>query len=491
MKKVLLVYPGYIVREQPLNILYISAAVKAAGHDSRLFEITPYRKRPVWGDPYRVMRQAFEAELASFEPDVVGFSVMSVNMKIALILAASVKRLHPQTLVLFGGIHPTIAPEDTIREDAVDAICIGEGEASLTELLAALEGGRDPAALPGLWVKSGGKVFRNPVRPLVRDVDALPFPDRDALPPERLQAELYGINILSSRGCPFPCAYCQNEFLMDLYRGQGPFVRYRSLDNVFAEIDDVIRRYRPSRLSFSDESFTLTPRRLEEFCREYPKRFSLPFLCQTRPDLVDETAIRRLRDAGCDFINMAIEAGNPAIRNDVLRRNITNEQIVRAFTLARRFGIRTGSFNMIGLPGETLATIRDTINLNKALQPDRIMCTIYMPFKGTALGEKCLEAGWLEHPIDDSEVYYTYVSIRHPALAARTLFGYQGFFDYYVRLPGRLAGLVHLLRLLYELLPTATHRLPAPLRIVREAVIDFVYRMKRLLPSPGFFMKTR
>jgi anaerobic magnesium-protoporphyrin IX monomethyl ester cyclase len=491
VKKVLLVYPGYIVREQPLNILYISAAVKAAGHASLLFEITPYRKRPVWGDPYRVMRQAFERALASFEPDVVGFSAMSVNMKIALILAGSVKRLRPAALVLFGGIHPTIAPEETIREEAVDAICIGEGEETLTELLAALDNGRDLATLPGLWVKSAGRVCRNPVRPLVREVDALPFPDRDALPPERLQAELYGINILSSRGCPFPCAYCQNEFLMNLYRGQGPFVRFRSLENVFAEIDEVIRRYQPSRLSFSDESFTLNAKRLEDFCREYPRRYSLPFLCQTRPDLVDETTMRRLRDAGCDFVNMAIESGNPRIRNEVLRRNISNGQIVQAFTLARRFGIRTGSFNMIGLPGETRTTIWDTINLNKALQPDRIMCTVYMPFKGTALGEKCLETGWLAQPIDDSEVYYSYVSIRHPAIPARTLFGYQGFFDYYVRLPRRLVSLVHALRFPYQLLPAATHRLPPPLRIIREAVIDFVYRMKRFLPSPDFFMKTR
>ncbi len=491
MKKVLLVYPGYIVREQPLNILYISAAVKAAGHASLLFEITPFRKRPLWGDPYRVMRQAFERALAAFQPDVVGFSVMSVNMRIALILAESVKRLRPGVLVLFGGIHPTIAPEETIREDAVDAICIGEGEETMTELLAALDDGRDWSALPGLWVKSGERVFRNPVRPLVREVDALPFPDRDALPPERLQAELYGINILSSRGCPFPCAYCQNEFLMDLYRGQGPFVRYRGLDNLFAEIDDVVRKFRPSRLSFSDESFTLNAKRLEEFCREYPRRYSLPFLCQTRPDLVDETTVRRLRDAGCDFINMAIEAGNPRVRNEVLRRNMSNEQIVRAFRLARRFGIRTGSFNMIGLPGETLATIRETIGLNAAIQPDRIMCTVYMPFKGTALGEKCLADGWLEHPIDDSEVYYTYVSIRHPTISARTLFGYQGFFDYYVRLPRRLHWLVHGLRFLYQLLPAATHRLPPPLRVVREGVIDFVYRLKRFLPSPDFFMRTR
>ena len=491
MKKVLLVYPGYVVREQPLNILYISAAVKASGHASLLFEITPYRKRPLWGDPYRIMRRAFEKALMAFRPDVVGFSVMSVNMKIALTLARSVRRLRPEALVLFGGIHPTIAPGETLDEDAVDAVCIGEGEESLVELLAALDGGREHTSIAGLWVKSNGRVFRNPVRPLIQDIDRLPFPDRAALSPERLQAELYGVNILSSRGCPFPCAYCQNEFLMDLYRGRGPFVRYRSLENLFAEIDEVIRTCHPSRLSFSDESFTLNARRLEDFCREYPKRYSLPFLCQTRPDLVDETTMRRLREAGCDFVNMAVEAGNPAIRNDVLRRNISDEQIVQAFALARRHGLRSGSFNMIGLPGETLATVWDTINLNAVIQPDRIMCTVYMPFKGTALGEKCLEEGWLEHPVDDSEVYYTEVTIRHPAIPARTLLGYQGFFDYYVRLPKRLHRFVHALRYLYQLLPPATHRLPPPLRIIREAVINFVYRLKRFLPSPGFFMKSR
>ena len=491
MKKVLLVYPGYVVREQPLNILYISAAVKAAGHEARLFEITPYRKRPLWGDPYRVMRQAFERAVTAFRPDVVGFSVMSVNLRIARLLAGAAKRLRPEAFVIFGGIHPTIAPEETIREEPVDALCLGEGEESMTELLAALEAGRDPAGLPGLWVKSQGRISRNPVRPLLQDIDRLPFPDRAALPPERLQAELYGVNLLSSRGCPFPCAYCQNEFLMDLYRGRGAFVRYRSLDNLFAEIDEIIRRYRPSRLSFSDESFTLNARRLEEFCREYPKRYNLPFLCQTRPDLVDEATMRRLREAGCDFVNMAIEAGNPAIRNDVLRRNITDAQIVAAFGLARRFGIRTGSFNMIGLPGETVATIRDTINLNAALQPDRIMCTVYMPFKGTALGEKCLADGWLEHPIDDSEVYYTEVAIRHPSIPARKLLGYQGFFDYYVRLPRRVHWLISALRALYQLLPPASYRLPPPLRLVREAILDSVYRLKKLLPGPGFFMRSR
>lgn len=491
MKKVLLVYPGYIVREQPLNILYIAAAVKAAGHRTAFFDVTPYRKRPLFGDEFRVMTVAFDRVLTEFEPDVVGFSVMSVNTKISTVLAGRVRALRPDALNIFGGIHPTIVPEETIADPRVDAICLGEGEGAMTEWLAALDGGGDPSRIPGLWIKTGGTIRRNATRPLLQDIDPLPIPDRGLLDPKRMDAELYGVNVLTSRGCPFPCTYCQNEFLMDMYKGLGRFVRYRSIDNVFAEIDEVIRVFKPSRLSFSDESFTLNKKRLAEFCEAYARRYSIPFLCQTRPDLIDEETIKTLKAGGCDFINMAIEAGNPRIRNSVLGRNIPDEQIVAAFSLARRTGIRTGSFNMIGLPGEDLSTVRDTIRINRELQPDRIMCTVFMPFHGTKLGEKCLAEGWLEHPIDDAEVYYTNIAIKHPVIPVRTLFGYQGFFDYFVRLPRTVRPLVHVLRWIYQLLPPTSAGLPPLLRAVRESLINFVYNMKRFLPSRGFHMKTR
>lgn len=491
MKKVLLVYPGYIVREQPLNILYIGSAVKAAGHTVALFEISPYRRRPLRGDPYRVIKENYAKLCRRFEPDVVGYSVMSVNFKIALELARLTKERSPHVWTVFGGIHPTIVPEETIQESAIDIICRGEGETSFAELLLALDRGDDFTRTEGLWVKRGGEIFRNPVRPLIENLDSIPFPDRDLIAPERLRAELYGINLLSSRGCPFPCSYCQNEYLMDLYRGFGRFVRYRTIDNVFAEIDEVIRKYKPSRLSFSDESFTLNKKRLAEFCGRYAKKYSLPFLCQTRPDLIDEETIRILKDGGCDFINMAIEAGNPRIRNGVLQRNISDEQISEAFRLARQYGIRTGSFNMIGLPGEDLSTVWDTIRLNQRIQADRIMCTVYMPFHGTKLGEDCLAGGWLEHPIDDAEIYYTNITIKHPTIPGKTLFGYQGFFDYYVRLSPRLHPLVHLFRRVYELLPKSAFGLPPLVRAAREGLINLVYNLKRFLPSRGFFMKTR
>lgn len=491
MKKVLLVYPGYIVREQPLNILYISSAVKAAGHAVTLFEISSLRRRPLWGDPFRVIKQKFTEMLETFRPDVVGFSVMSVSYRIAVILAEIAKSRFPQALVVFGGIHPTIAPEETIREECIDIICRGEGEESMTEFLGRFDRGEDFTQTRGLWVKRQGKIFRNPVRPLMENIDAIPFPHRDALFFARLGAELYGINILTSRGCPFPCSYCQNEYLMDLYKGQGRFVRYRSINNIFAEVDEVIRKFRPSRLSFSDESFTLNKNHLGEFCERYAEKYKIPFLCQTRPDLIDEEKILMLKKAGCDFINMAIESGNPKIRNDVLKRHIPTDKVVEAFRLARKHGIRTGSFNMIGLPGEDYGTLWDTINLNKALQPDRIMCTVYMPFHGTKLGEESLSAGWLEHPLDDAEIYYSNITIKHPVISGKDLFGYQGFFDYYVRLSPKWYGAVHFLRKIYQQLPKTSYNLPPLLRAFREMVINLAYKMKRILPNQDFFMKAK
>ena len=488
--KVLLVYPGYIVREQPLNILYIASAVKNAGHKTRLFEITPYRKKPLWGDQYRIIKKKYLETLTTFKPDLIGFSVMSVNYKIATILARLSKKTFPEVPVIFGGIHPTIDPQETIEEDCIDLICRGEGEDSITELLSSLEKGDNFTSIEGLWVKSNGKIYRNPIRPLVNDIDYIPFPDREVLRPSNLQAELYGVNLLSSRGCPFPCSYCQNKFLMELYKGKGSFIRYRSIENVFAEIDEIIHKYKTKRLSFSDESFTLNKKRLKEFCTKYKNKYNIPFLCQTRPDLIDEETIITLREAGCDFINMAIEAGNPKIRNQILKRNIPNKKIIEAFNLAHKYGIKTGSFNMIGLPEEEISTIWDTINLNKLIKPERIMCTVYMPFHGTELGEKCLKTGWLENPIDDSEIYYTYISIKHPSISGKTLFGYQGFFDYYVRLSPSIYWLINFFRYLYQLLPK-THHVAPLLRYIREVFIDFVYKMKKFLPNRGFFMKIR
>ena len=233
--KILLVYTGYTIREVPLNVLYISAALKKAGHTTKVFELTPYKKRPIFGDPNRIIKNAFHQVLKEFNPDLVGFSTMTINLNLARSLARVVKE-STNTPVIFGGVHPTLGPEETINMPEVDMICVGEGEEAVVELVNKMEAKQDFTRTKGIWVKDNGRVCRNPIMPLDNNIDEIPFPDRDVFPSEFYRAELTGANLMTGRGCPYPCTFCQNKAFLEMYKGHGSFIRYRSFENIFQEM---------------------------------------------------------------------------------------------------------------------------------------------------------------------------------------------------------------------------------------------------------------
>lgn len=490
--KILLVYPGYIVREQPLNILYIASVIKDLGLEVELFHLTSYRKRPLLLDKNRIIRHKFMERVKSFRPDIVAFSTMTVNFFITKAMCHWIKAHNREILTLVGGIHPTVDPNGTICSPNIDMICIGEGDEAIRDLLSKMMAGEEYIETKNFWFKQEYEILldgivRNDLRPLISNLDSLPFPDRECLDYKYMHAELYGANIITSRGCPYPCAYCQNKYLMDMCKDKGSFVRHRSLENIFNEIAFLIEGYNIKRLSFTDEVFTLNKQFLFGFCEEYRKQFKLPFLCQTRPDLVNREVLTALKEAGCDFINMAIESGNDHVRKNILNRKIDREKILESFRVCRELGIRTGSFNIIGIPGENLSDIWDTINLNKEVDADRIFCTIFMPFKGTELGAEIPKESIICN-IEDAEIYYSTVTIVHPEISPRTLLSYQGFFDYFVRLDQKYYKLIHLFRYLYKLLPP-THNVNGIIKRIREFFIELVYDLKKYLPHPsGFFI---
>ena len=254
--KILLVYTGYTIREVPLNVLYISAALKKAGHTTKVFELTPYKKRPIFGDPNRIIKGAFRKVLKDFGPDLVGFSAMTINLNLTRSLAGIVKE-STNTPVIFGGVHPTLGPEETINMPEVDMICVGEGEEAVVELVNKMEAKQDFTRTKSIWVKNNGRVCRNPIMPLDNNIDEIPFPDRDVFPPEFYRAELTGANLMTGRGCPYPCTFCQNKAFLEMYKGHGSFIRYRSFENIFQEIEELIDKYKAERFYFSDETFTL------------------------------------------------------------------------------------------------------------------------------------------------------------------------------------------------------------------------------------------
>ncbi len=447
--KILLLYPTHISGEQPLGIMHISAVLKKEGNIVDIFEFTPFRYN-FWGDRFKNVKRAFCEKLKTFQPQLIGFSSATPDYGISLELAELAKQTKKNTKVIFGGIHATVDPETTIREKAIDFICIGEGDEAIVEFVRGLENNGDVTHIKNIWAKKEGTIYRNPLRPLIQDLDSIPFPDRDILNPIYMHRPFIGASFITSRGCPFPCSYCQNKYLMRIYQNKGKFVRYRSIDNVIEEIKITVDRFKIKRVTFSDETLTLNKRRALDFCEIYGKEVKIPFVCQTRPSHFDREIAEALKEAGCVHVSMGIEAGNDRLRNEVLNRNIKREELIEAFAIAKEYGISTASFNMIGIPGETEKTIWDTININRDIQPEQMYATIFMPFRGTQLGELCEKNKWIMKKPYDASSYYFETVLELPTITRNKLFSYKMVFDLLVRLPENKLSYVKCLRWMIE-----------------------------------------
>ncbi|MDP8217405.1 MAG: cobalamin-dependent protein [Candidatus Theseobacter exili] len=231
--KILFVFPNILKYENiSFGIASLSACLKTRGHETGLIDFT-----------YGLSRKKAMKEILKFNPDLIGFSTTTGDFSFSSQLASEIKNIL-DVPILFGGVHPTIEPEESISQEAVDMICIGEGEEALCELVEHLETGEVPTDVKNIWVKKDSQIFRNPVRPLIQDLDSFPHPDRDLFKYEKLlPLRAFEGQVMVGRGCPYQCSYCINPILQDLYRGQGRFVRYRSVERIIDEVKQLIKRY--------------------------------------------------------------------------------------------------------------------------------------------------------------------------------------------------------------------------------------------------------
>ncbi len=402
--RVALVYPDFYqtgcIEGKPqgreyLGSGYLSAVLKRAGHGVSFLHIV---------EP--VTREGFLQWLCAQEAGLVGFSSTSLMFSKVRQMARWVKE-ETGLPVVAGGVHPTLDPLGTLEEESIDLVCVGEGEGALVELAEALEGRGEVDGIPSLAGRWRGRKFANPVRPPLEDLDSLPFPDRSIFDPSRLapdQAER--ITVMASRGCPYRCRYCSNHAQKNVYPPGGRYVRFRSVDNVLAEIEELAADAQGiDHVRFDDDILTLRPAWFREFVREYPRRVALPFICNSRADLLDEERIAALKKAGCKTVCMGIESGNPGLRRDVLGRKMTDRQIIDAFRLCRKYGIGTVSLNMMGFPGEDFSMVLDTVKLNARAEPGVTQITVFYPFPGTELHRECRERGLLA--ADDTDTIFT------------------------------------------------------------------------------------
>jgi len=391
----------FIVKEidnEPHGILLISSVLKQGGHHVSLVVAT--EEDPV------------EAALR-LQPDVVGYTVYTGPHNWYLELNRRIKARLPGVFSIFGGPHPTFFPE-MIEQEGVDGLCIGEGEYATLDLMNALErndnGVRlsDPA-IPNWWFKVNGEIVRNPLRPLLtgEELDALPFADRELLYAAHAQSRRTKIKpFITGRGCPYNCAFCFNKAFSDLYGGKGHRFRRRSPENVIREIKEVTSRHDVRFLLFMDDTFILQMPWLREFMALYKAEIRrdgrpLPFWCQVRANLVTDEKIALFKEAGCVSVSFGLEAGNDRLRNAVLNRNMSREQILNAAEILRRHGIAFMTNNMLGLPTGSLETDFETLDLNAQCRPAYANVFLFQPYPKTELGEWAYEHGWMMGSFDD------------------------------------------------------------------------------------------
>lgn len=364
-----------------LGPMSLSAFLQRAGHACEARVAENYR--------------AFGPWLEREQPHLIGLSVMTGHHQWAASASRFAKARCPSACVVWGGPHPTFLPE-SVGLAGVDVVVRGEGEHAFLELAEAVASGAPWDAVGNTWVKTAGDAIRrNPLRPLIRDLDSLPFPDRGLYRGCRALRRATVHTVMVGRGCPFHCAFCFNPRLRDLYGPQEPYVRCRSVPHVLEEIRRLVRECGLRHVHFGDDTLLAHPGWLREFLPAYGREFRLPFTCLVRADLATEPLIAELAAAGCRGVFFGVETGNEARRIGLLQKEITDEQIARTAAWLKRYGIRFRTYNMLGLPGETLEEAWETVRMNIRIRTDYPWASLFLPYPATALGEEARRRGLL------------------------------------------------------------------------------------------------
>lgn len=364
---------------EPIGIMTLSAFLKQKGHQCNFIDV--------------VLERNYIKKIKEIRPDIIAYSITTGGHVFYQHLNAMLKK-KMSFYSIFGGPHATFFPE-FIEEEGVDAVCRGEGEYPLLELANALESRKDHTRISNLWVKHDGQIVRNEVRPLLENLDSLPFVDRDIVNKYNHYKKMHRRIVLTGRGCPYNCSYCFNHSFNNLYQGKGKIIRKRSVNHVMQELKDIYERHRPRRFQFSDDIFILDKQWCSDFCERYRAEIKIPFIAYTRTNLVTDEIIKKLKQAGCQTIYYAIESGNEYIRNKILNRDISEKTILDAVYIYKKYKLRTCAQNMIAIPDETLSMAFETVELNIKCRPDYAWCSIFQPYPRTRLGAYCREKGYI------------------------------------------------------------------------------------------------
>ena len=396
--KVAVVYPR--LRHQtksflpPLGPTLVATMARDAGFRVRMFDssfdedLTPLKR-----------------DLKAFTPGVVASSVTSDLYPAAQEVSRLARSLGAVSVM--GGPHASLERGRLLEQTpSLDVVVAGEAEDSFVELLQCLRQDRPPEGVRGVIMRRGDQVLENPSAPWHQDLDAFPFPDRELLPTYHRYSDSGFTELILSRSCPYACKYCQPTLsrVAGHYRKRGPI-------KVVDEIELLYRRYGNDSFLIDDDLFVFDKRWLRAIVEELERRElagKLRFVALGRPDTFDEEAASLLSRMGLYYLLFGVESGSQRML-DALGKKVTLEQIRRAFRLAKRHSFRTHAFVILGAPGETPETLRQTEELIRQLQPSSVFISLFAPTLGTYFYEELLEQGLLNLRSSEHSSYYSWM----------------------------------------------------------------------------------
>jgi len=381
-----------------LGVEALSAYLRAHGHETSLvYEPRPFSAGS--GTDARFLARLLEpsvedtaARVVASKPDVVAFTSYSVTQRWSVEVARAIKRSR-RVPIVFGGPHVGAAPDRAVREESIDAVVEGEGEGALLDLVeCAAPGGFGRRDIPNVTMRGKLVPSRNPPRPLVQNIDELPFADKSIFYDEApgLEREYY---VVSRRGCPFRCSFCEYSTFPKQYPGEKP-VRRRSVDHLMRELAPWMARGRMKKIFFWDAIFTLDNRWMAEFAERYRTEIGIPFECYTHPHAMNREMASLLARAGCGMVRVGVQTVNSDTLSQVDRRG--DEGRVRS-TLRQLadHGIPYSVDHIVGLPGEGPADQRAALRFYDEVRPSRIVTHWMTYFPGTTALDHAREQGVL------------------------------------------------------------------------------------------------
>jgi anaerobic magnesium-protoporphyrin IX monomethyl ester cyclase len=364
----------------PIGLAYLAAVLEQNGFEIRIMDC------PVC----EMDHEKLKADLSSFEPTLIGISSMTPTIESALKSARVAKEVCPDAKVVMGGSHVTFMDRETLAEEpATDIMVRGEGEETLLELVRQLPNLPKLEDVKGITFRKGEQIIQTPNRPYIQNLDALPRPAYKYIPIEKYR--ILGrklLPIITSRGCPFQCSFCAASQMF------GARFRARNPKNVLDELEWLRDEYGAEGIAFQDDTLTFDRKRILEICDGIIERkIRLPWGCGTRADTVTKEILTKMKAAQCDEMCFGVESGCQRIR-DALKKRVSTEQCENAIKWAKEVGIFVTVSVILGYPGETKETVKQTLDFVRKVEPDDVWLCHATPYPGTELRALVESKGW-------------------------------------------------------------------------------------------------